>query len=58
VFGHVVGAADQSVVDAIRQGDRLASVTLEGDVEALLADPRVASHVAKCAAAVKPKSAG
>lgn len=36
VFGEVVGADDQKVVDAIRQGDRIEKVTLEGDVDALL----------------------
>ncbi len=37
VFGRVKGAADQTAVNAIAQGDRLESVTVEGDVEALLA---------------------
>ena len=37
VFGEVVGTADQSVVDAIRGGDRIESVTVDGDVDALLA---------------------
>jgi peptidyl-prolyl cis-trans isomerase B (cyclophilin B) len=37
VFGEVVAADDQKVVDAIRQGDSIDKVTLEGDVEALLA---------------------
>ena len=37
VFGEVVGAADQAVVDAIRGGDRIESVTVDGDVDALLA---------------------
>ncbi len=37
VFGEVVGAADQVVVDAIRGGDRIESVTVDGDVDALLA---------------------
>ncbi len=36
VFGCVVGAGDQKVVDAIQSGDRIESVTIEGDVEALL----------------------
>lgn len=36
VFGHVVDDSDQAVVDAIRQGDALESITLEGDVDALL----------------------
>lgn len=37
VFGEVVGAADQAVVDAIRQGDTIEKITVEGDVDALLA---------------------
>ncbi len=37
VFGAVVGAADQAVVDAIRGGDRIESVTVDGDADALLA---------------------
>ena len=37
VFGEVVGAADQTVVDAIRGGDRIESVSIDGDADALLA---------------------
>jgi peptidyl-prolyl cis-trans isomerase B (cyclophilin B) len=37
VFGEVVGAADQKVVDAIGKDDRITKVTIDGDVEALLA---------------------
>ena len=37
VFGAVVGVADQAVVDAIRGGDRIESVTVDGDADALLA---------------------
>lgn len=37
VFGKVVGPEDQAVVDAVRQGDSMESVTLEGDVDAVLA---------------------
>lgn len=40
VFGVVVGDDDQSVVDAIRQGDVIEKVTLEGDVDALLDSQR------------------
>jgi len=37
VFGAVAGAADQKVVDAIAQGDRIESISVEGDdVDALL----------------------
>jgi len=37
IFGTVVGAADQAVVDAIARGDAINSVTLSGDVDTLLA---------------------
>ncbi len=37
VFGEVVGAEDQKVVDAIRGGDAIEKVTIEGDTSALLA---------------------
>ena len=37
VFGEVVGAEDQKVVDAIRGGDRIDSVRIEGDTSSLLA---------------------
>jgi peptidyl-prolyl cis-trans isomerase B (cyclophilin B) len=37
VFGEVVSAADQAVVDAIRQGDVIQNVVIEGDAAALLA---------------------
>jgi peptidyl-prolyl cis-trans isomerase B (cyclophilin B) len=37
VFGEVASAEDQKVVDAIRQGDTIEKVTVEGDVDALLA---------------------
>jgi peptidyl-prolyl cis-trans isomerase B (cyclophilin B) len=37
VFGEVEGEADQAVVDAVRAGDRIESIRIEGDAEALLA---------------------
>ena len=37
VFGAVLDETDQKVVDAIRQDDKIEKVTLEGDVDALLA---------------------
>ncbi len=36
VFGLVVGAPDQEVVDAVSQGDTIERVELEGDVDAAL----------------------
>lgn len=36
VFGEVVSEADQQVVDSIRQGDKLVSVTVAGDTVELL----------------------
>ena len=35
VFGAVIGPADQAVVDAIRQGDRIEKVRIEGDTKGL-----------------------
>ncbi|HEY0197779.1 MAG TPA: peptidylprolyl isomerase [Rhodanobacter sp.] len=37
VFGEVVDAADMNVVNTIQQGDTIEKVTVEGDVDALLA---------------------
>ena len=37
VFGEVLDAHDQKVVNAIKQGDTIEKVTVEGDVDALLA---------------------
>lgn len=37
VFGEVLSDSDQTVVDAIRQGDNIQSITIEGDTAALLA---------------------
>lgn len=37
VFGAVLGADDRKVVDAIRVGDRIERVTLEGDADVVLA---------------------
>ena len=36
IFGEVVGAGDQAVVDAVEQGDTIDSVTVEGDADELL----------------------
>ena len=37
VFGEVAGDADQAVVDAIEQGDRIERIEVTGDVDDLLA---------------------
>ena len=37
IFGEVVADADQAVVDAIEQGDRIDSIDVKGDVDGLLA---------------------
>lgn len=43
IFGAVQGDADQAVVDAIAQGDKIVSLTIEGDTSELLASvPQVA----------------
>ena len=36
VFGEVLGAEDQAVVNAIRGGDKIESVTVSGDTDAVL----------------------
>jgi peptidyl-prolyl cis-trans isomerase B (cyclophilin B) len=40
VFGKVVGAEDQAVVDAVRGGERIAEVTIEGDYAPLFAQTK------------------
>lgn len=37
VFGKVVDASDQKIVNAIQQGDKIKSVTIEGDADAAIA---------------------
>ena len=41
VFGEVLGADDQKVVDSIRQGDKIESITIVGDTTGLFANPKV-----------------
>src|SRR6476619_1769673 len=36
VFGEVLASDDQKVVDAVRGGDKIESITIEGDADALL----------------------
>jgi peptidyl-prolyl cis-trans isomerase B (cyclophilin B) len=36
VFGKVVSAADQEIVNSIKQGDSILAITIEGDTESLL----------------------
>ena len=36
VFGEVVSDADQKVVNTIVQGDKIKSITIEGDVSSLM----------------------
>lgn len=36
IFGEVVAADDQKIVDAVRQGDTIEKVTIEGDTKPLL----------------------
>jgi peptidyl-prolyl cis-trans isomerase B (cyclophilin B) len=44
VFGEVIGGEDQKVVNAVKGGDRIESISIEGDAEPLLA-----SHAARIA---------
>ena len=36
VFGEVVSDIDQEIVNAIRQGDKIHSITIEGDISELM----------------------
>lgn len=45
IFGEVVGSDDQVVVDAIRKGDKIISLTIEGDASAAM--EKAASHLEK-----------
>lgn len=38
IFGEVVSAEDQKVVDSIAQGDKMNEIVIEGDVDAFLAE--------------------
>jgi peptidyl-prolyl cis-trans isomerase B (cyclophilin B) len=40
VFGAVAGERDMTVVNSIRQGDRIDTIEIEGDAEALLKDQK------------------
>ena len=52
VFGEVIGGEDQKVVDAVKGGDRIESVSIEGDTDALLASQ--AARVAEWDKALAP----
>ena len=54
VFGEVLGAEDQAVVDAIRGGDKIEKVSLAGDTAAVLAAQ--AARVAEWNAVLGPKA--
>jgi peptidyl-prolyl cis-trans isomerase B (cyclophilin B) len=50
VFGAVIDPADQAIVDKVKGGDEITSITIKGDVEPLLAQE--AAHVAAWNAAL------
>jgi cyclophilin family peptidyl-prolyl cis-trans isomerase len=54
VFGHVIKGQD--VVEAIRQGDKMEKVTIQGDTTALFANPKVASKLASWNSVLSKKS--
>jgi peptidyl-prolyl cis-trans isomerase B (cyclophilin B) len=54
VFGHVIKGQD--VVDAIKQGDKIEKVTIQGDTTALFANPKVASKLASWNSVLSKKS--
>jgi peptidyl-prolyl cis-trans isomerase B (cyclophilin B) len=45
IFGEVVSAADQEVVDSVAQGDKIVSIAINGDADELLASQ--SSHVSE-----------
>lgn len=47
VFGEVVDADSQAVVNAVKGGDRMGKVTITGDTTALFARPEVAGKLAE-----------
>lgn len=47
VFGAVLGAEDQAVVNAIKTGEKIASIEIQGDTTALFARPEVAAKLAE-----------
>lgn len=47
VFGRVINPEGQGIVDSIRQGDKIGSISIEGDVASFLASPKVAARVAE-----------
>jgi peptidyl-prolyl cis-trans isomerase B (cyclophilin B) len=47
VFGKVEDPAEQKLILALRQGDQMNQVTIEGDVAALFARPEVAERLPK-----------
>lgn len=57
VFGAVLGADDQKVVDSIRQDDKIESITIEGDTTALFANPKVVPKLEEWNRALAARSA-
>jgi peptidyl-prolyl cis-trans isomerase B (cyclophilin B) len=56
VFGEIIGAEDKKVVDAVRMGDKIERVSIEGDAAALLASKadRIAEWNRTLDAAARP----
>ncbi len=54
VFGKVVSAADQEIVNSIKQGDSILAITIEGDTESLLQEK--ADRVSEWNAALDQKA--
>jgi peptidyl-prolyl cis-trans isomerase B (cyclophilin B) len=54
IFGEVMDGG-QSIVDAIRQGEKMSQVTIEGDTTALFAQPAVAAKLALWNAALSKR---
>ena len=47
VFGAVAGADDQAIVNKVKGGDEIVSITIEGDTAPLFANPKVAPLLAQ-----------
>ena len=45
VFGEVLGPADQAIVDQVRAGEKIGSITIKGDVEPLFKNEKVAARL-------------
>lgn len=57
VFGVVLSSDDKKVVDSVRQGDKIESITIVGDTAPLFADARVAPRLQQWNSVLATRSA-